>query len=147
MFFGKHKANVDKKGRVAVPARLRDRVAANEKDQFVMTVLPEACLALYPLSEWDRIAAEIAERAKTSLGWQEARDLERVLFTNAVDVACDKQGRILVPADLRQRAGIDKEVMFAGVRNRIELWSREAWDVSQVALQATYGRVAQQVLG
>jgi len=146
-FFGRYQASLDAKGRVAVPARLRERVDERERDRFILTVLPDGCLVLYPLSEWDRIDQQIEDRARTSLGWKEARALERELFANAAEVACDRQGRILVPERLRRRAGLDKSVTFVGVRNRIEVWNTETWETGEADRAGAFERVAREVLG
>jgi len=146
-FFGRYQASLDAKGRVAVPARLRERVDERERDRFILTVLPDGCLVLYPLSQWDRIDQQIEDRARTSLGWKEARALERELFANAAEVSCDRQGRILVPERLRKRAGLDKSVTFVGVRNRIEVWNTETWEMGETERESAFERVAREVLG
>lgn len=145
-FLGKHQATLDAKYRVAVPARMRERVDERERDRFILTVLPDGCLVLYPLSEWERIASQIEERAQSALGWQAARALERELFANAVDVSCDRQGRILIPEDLRRRARMEREVVFVGVRNRIELWDREVWEASDDERAKAFEEAAREVL-
>lgn len=146
-FLGKHRATIDAKHRVAVPKRLRDRVADLERDRFVITILPEGCLVLYPLSEWDRIERQIDERAHSSLGFKDARSLERELFANADEVSCDKQGRILLAEELMKRAGLEKDALFVGVRNRIELWDPGAWEQSEEERAGAFDTAAQSVLG
>jgi MraZ protein len=146
-FLGKYRATLDAKNRVAVPARLRERVDDREKDRFVLAVLPEGCLVLYPISEWDRIAQDFKERAKSSLGIREARALERELFANANEVACDKQGRILIPEELRDRAGLQRDVTFVGVRNRVELWDSPAWVTQSAKGLESFDRIAEELLG
>lgn len=146
-FRGRHKAKFDAKCRVAVPARLRERVPESERDRFVLTPLPEGCLVLYTNSEWDKIEAQLTERFKSSLGEQKWRDLERYVFGRAEDVSCDRQGRILIPSDLRDEAGLDREVLFVGVRNRIELWDTERWKAGQGRRAEVFEETAKDVLG
>ncbi|GIW71102.1 MAG: transcriptional regulator MraZ [Planctomycetota bacterium] len=126
-FFGQYPAMLDAKNRVVIPARLRSAVEERDRDRFILTVMPDGCLVLYTPSVWDHIAQEIEERARTGLGWKEARNLERELFANAQELVPDRQGRILLPEPLKQRAGIEREVVFVGVRNRIELWDAQRW--------------------
>jgi MraZ protein len=145
-FFGQFAATVDSKHRVAVPARLRGAVDERERDRFILTVMPEGCLVLYTQGVWDRIAAEFDERARTSLGWKDARSLERELFSNAHEVSPDRQGRILLPEPLRNRAGLEKEVVFVGVRNRVEIWDAERWRAEQEGREKQFEALAHEVL-
>lgn len=145
-FFGQYAATLDSKKRVAVPARLRGAVDERERDRFILTVMPDGCLVLYTLSVWDEIASELAERARTSLGWKQARALERELFSNAHEVSPDRQGRILLPEPLRRRAGIEREVVFVGVRNRIEIWDAKRWEAEQQEREKQFESLAHEVL-
>ena len=145
-FFGQYAATVDSKNRVAIPARLRSAVDERERDRFILTVMPDGCLVLYTQGVWDEIAAELAERARTSLGWKQARALERELFSNAHEVSPDRQGRILLPEPLRSRAGLEKEVVFVGVRNRVEIWDGERWRAEQEEREKQFESLAHEVL-
>jgi len=146
-FFGEHTATLDAKSRVAVPAKLRDRVDERERDQFMLVVLPEGCLALYPMSEFERIDREIEARVNVSLAEVEQRDFERNLYSKAHHVQCDRQGRVLVPEKARQRAALGKDVTFVGARNRIELWDSARWEAQDQERTGSYAKGAKSVLG
>lgn len=146
MFYGQYEAALDAKNRVAFPARLRERVAREERERFMLTVGPDGCLVIYTLSEWQKIEREVAERSRTSLGTQDAREFERALFSSATDVDIDKQGRILLPEGLRRRAGLAKEVIFVGVRNRVEIWDRARWLAAEEERAKSFQKLSEQVM-
>jgi MraZ protein len=146
LFYGQYEAALDAKSRVTFPARLRERVAPDERERFMLTLGPDGCLVLYTLSEWAKIEQEVAERARTSLGTPEAREFERALFSSATDVDIDRQGRILLPEPLRRRAGIGKEAIFVGVRNRVEIWDRARWQAAEDERAKNFQKLAEQVM-
>ena len=120
MFMGEFNHTVDTKGRIIVPSKLREELG----EQFVVTVGLDGCLFVYPLGEWQLFV----EQLKTLPGQADGRRLQRYFMSLAADCEVDKQGRFLIPAKLREMAGLDKDVVFAGVINKIELWSKEKWD-------------------
>ena len=120
MFMGEFNHTVDTKGRIIVPSKLREELG----EQFVVTVGLDGCLFVYPLGEWELFV----EQLKTLPGQADGRRLQRYFMSLAADCEVDKQGRFLIPAKLREIAGLDKDVVFAGVINKIELWSKEKWD-------------------
>lgn len=121
MFLGRHAHNLDSKGRLAIPARFRELLA----DGLVLTRGIDNCLAAYPRSAWD----QLAERVNAlSMADRDARLFRRMVFAEAADVSLDGQGRIVIPAELRRYAGIDREAVIVGVHSSIEIWSPTAWD-------------------
>lgn len=122
MFMGTYEHGLDAKGRVIVPAKLRDGLG----DSFVVTVGLDGCLYAYPMNEWEIFL----EKLKNLPGTKEARALQRTFMANAATCECDKQGRTLIPSPLRERIGITKEVVFVGVLGKVEIWSKEAYDGS-----------------
>lgn len=118
-FKGRYSAQLDSKQRVAVPAKLRRNTPGGEAHEFVITLGLDGCLFLFTPERWDQLVARIREHSFTS---EKAKFLSRVLATNAQDVELDGQSRILIPQDLLEAAGIEKEVIFAGVLDRIEIW-------------------------
>ena len=146
MFYDHFEAVIDAKGRVAFPARHRERVPPEQRERFMLTVGPDGCLFLYPLSAWAEIEKEVRELNRNSLGTPQAREFERALFSSATDVDIDKQGRILLPERLRKRAGLTKDVVFAGVRNRVEIWDRARWLELETARDQAYAALAEQVM-
>ena len=120
MFTGEFQHTLDGKGRVIIPSRLRDGLG----DRFVITRGLDQCLFVYPSSEWVRLEQKLKQLPFTK---KDSRAFSRLFFSGAMEVEADKQGRILIPQNLREYAGIEKDVMFIGVSNRVEVWSEAAW--------------------
>ncbi|MGM0651287.1 MAG: division/cell wall cluster transcriptional repressor MraZ [Bacillota bacterium] len=120
MFTGEFQHTLDGKGRVIIPSKLRDGLG----DRFVITRGLDQCLFVYPNSEWVRLEQKLKKLPFTK---SDSRAFTRLFFSGAMEVEADKQGRILIPNNLREYAGIEKEVMFIGVSNRVEVWSEEVW--------------------
>src|SRR5688572_23683374 len=104
MFLGRHAHNLDAKGRLAVPARFRDELASG----VVLTRGIDRCLALYPMVAWQPLAEKVSALPITD---PDARAFRRLVFAEAVDLALDAQGRILLPPELREYAGIEREAI------------------------------------
>ena len=120
MFTGEYDHSLDPKGRLIIPARLREQLG----DQFMMTKGFDGCLALYPQKEWQRIEESFQSQAMLS---KEKRRFMRSFFAGAAECEVDKQGRMLIPAKLREYAGIEKEVVLIGVYTKVEIWSKERY--------------------
>ena len=120
MFMGEHNHTVDAKGRIIVPAKFREELG----EEFVVTLGLDGCLFVYPNNEWISFVNEL----KGLPGSKEARQLQRYFMAGAANCEVDKQGRILIPQKLRDHAGLDKELVFVGVLNKIEIWSKERWE-------------------
>ena len=120
MFMSQYYHTVDAKGRLIVPAKYREQLG----DEFVITKGLDGCLFVYGNADW-----EILEKKLTSLPVTNAnaRKLTRFFLAGATVCEVDKQGRILLPANLREYAGIDKEVVSVGVFSRVEIWSKERY--------------------
>lgn len=122
MFIGEFQHSVDAKGRVNFPAKLRE----NMGERFYLTKGMDGCLAVYPTEEWELKMQQF--RGKES---KEVRALERYFSSSTVEVEPDKQGRILIPANLRSFAEIEKDVMIIGAGVRAEIWDKLKWEESQ----------------
>lgn len=120
MFMGEFNHSIDAKGRIIIPAKFRDDLG----DEFVITLGLDGCLFAYPEKEWQTFVAKLS----TLPGTKEARQLQRYFMAGAAACETDKQGRILIPAKLRESASLDKDIVFVGVLNKIEIWSKERWD-------------------
>jgi MraZ protein len=120
MFLGRHSHNLDEKGRLAIPARFRELLA----DGLVLTRGIDQCLAGYPRPAWERLAERVNA---LSMADRDARQFRRMVFAEAADVTLDGQGRIVVPAELRRYAGIEREAIIVGVHSSIEIWSPARW--------------------
>lgn len=122
MFMGEFNHSIDAKGRIIVPAKFREDLG----EEFVVTLGLDGCLFLYPDSEW----REFVEQLKHLPGNRQARQLQRYFLAGATTCEVDKQGRILIPAKLREHAKLEKDVVFVGVLGKIEIWSKELWDAN-----------------
>lgn len=120
MFMGEYVHTIDAKGRIIIPSKFREELG----DEFVITLGLDGCLFAYPNSEWQLFV----EKLKTLPGTKEARQLQRYFMAGAAACQADKQGRILIPAKLRESAALDKEIVFVGVLNKIEIWNKERWE-------------------
>lgn len=118
MLIGEYQHSLDEKGRVNFPARLRDDLGPI----FYITKGLDNCLFVYSEQEWNRLAAKLAE-----LPISRGRPLQRFLFAGAVEAVPDKQGRVVIPANLREHAQLDKDVMIIGASTRAEIWDKERW--------------------
>ncbi len=125
MFRGSFEHTVDSKGRVSVPSKFRDILADHYDGKLVMALDIDQCLSLYPLEEWEKLE----EKIKTlPMMQKEVKDFMRFFFSSATECEVDKQGRILIPPSLRERVGINKNVVFVGIINKIEVWDTKAWE-------------------
>ena len=127
MLIGEFLHNMDAKGRINFPVKLRDSLGVN----FVITRGLDRCLYAYSPEEWTGL-----EESIKTLPRAKRRNLERFFFAGAAEVQPDKQGRILVPQNLRDYAGLDKQVMVVGVSNHVEIWDIGQWESSVADLSA-----------
>jgi MraZ protein len=119
MFMGTYEHSLDSKGRVIVPSKLRDGLG----DSFVVTLGLDNCLYGYPMEQWEHFVSDL----QALPGNKEARVLQRHFMSGAALCDVDKQGRILIPTGLRIKAGLEKDVVFTGDMNKINIWSKENW--------------------
>lgn len=131
-FVGRFDHSVDAKGRVILPARFRPSF---ERGGF-LTQGFERCLTLWTPGEFERQSAEM--QASYREGTPESRNFARVWSSGSVDVEIDRQGRMGIPAHLREFAGLDGEVLVTGVIDHIELWDPEEWQVRVAPAQAVF---------
>lgn len=128
MFRGINSATLDAKGRMALPVRFRETVQSSqsgESAQVVVTIdTRERCLLLYPLPAWDIVQTKL--EALPNIG-DNARRLQRLLIGHATDVDVDTQGRILLPAMLRDFGTLEKKLVLVGQGNKIEIWNADRW--------------------
>lgn len=121
MFTGEYRHSVDAKGRLAVPAKLRGQL---ESGAFVSRWM-DACLAIWPRAEWERLAAKVA--ALPTVENAGARLINRFLFANAVEVVWDAQGRFVLPSYLRDAVGLGSEAVIVGSLDHAEIWTPDGW--------------------
>lgn len=120
MFMGEYNHTIDAKGRLIVPSKFREQLG----NEFVVTKGLDGCLFVYSNEEWKHIEEKFREIPLTT---KDARKFSRFFFAGAASCEVDKQGRILLPANLREYAGIEKEVVSVGVLSRVEIWSKDRW--------------------
>ena len=125
MFRGVTTINLDAKGRIAMPSKYRDRLQSSCSGAMVATIhLQARCLLLYPLPEWEQIERQIQELPTLK---PEVARLQRLALGFADDMTMDGNGRLLLPAALREHAGLDKKVVLVGQGKKLELWSEQSW--------------------
>jgi len=125
MFRGAAKVTLDDKGRMVIPNRYREQIAERAQGQLVVTVDRDQCLLLYPLPDWEQIERKLM--SLPSLHAQ-ARRLQRLMVGHATDLTLDAHGRLLLPAELREFAGLARHAMLIGQGNRFELWDETRWN-------------------
>ena len=126
MFRGVNQVNLDAKGRMAVPARYRDQISVQCAGHLVMTIdTEERCLLLYPIDEWEIIQEKIDSLPSYN---PSARRLQRLLIGHATDLEMDSNGRLLIPALLRDYAGLDKKLILLGQGRKFEIWDEASWN-------------------
>ncbi|MFA5124336.1 MAG: division/cell wall cluster transcriptional repressor MraZ [Patescibacteria group bacterium] len=135
MFIGQYNHNLDDKGRVAVPAKFRP-----ELKKAVVTKGLDNCLFLYPQKEWQKMAEGIADLPIDKSG---NRAFSRSMLAGAAEVEFDKQGRIILPDYLRRFAGLSKNVVIAGLYNRLEIWDEARWNSYQAETEKSYNEIAE----
>jgi len=138
MFLGEYDHNLDDKGRLAIPARFRDDLG----DGVVITRGFEHCLMGFTRARWDLLAQQVSG---LSLGQGDARNIRRLLFSGAADIQLDRQGRILIPQNLREYADLGEQVVVAGLNTHFEIWARERWREVLDTLEVTGSAIAEQL--
>lgn len=121
MFIGEYQHSLDNKNRINVPTKLREQLG----NKFVVTKGLDGCLYAYPLEEWTKLEEKLKTLPLTN---KDARAFVRFFFAGACEVEVDKQGRGLIPQNLKEYAAIEKDIVSIGVLTRVEIWSKEKWD-------------------
>jgi MraZ protein len=120
VFLGTHTPRLDEKGRIFLPAKYRDELATG----LVLTKGQERCLYVFPLPEFGRITEALRSAPVTA---KAVRDYSRVFFASASDEMPDKQGRVTIPAALRDYAGLQRDCVVIGANTRLEIWDAQSW--------------------
>ncbi len=122
---------IDPKGRLIIPARFRELLKAGGGDGVMVTGM-DKCLYAYTHEGWGKIENKILSLAEKST---EMRRFMRFFIGRACECNCDKQGRILIPPDLRRYAKLEKEIVLAGVVDHFEIWSRDKWEEEETLME------------
>ncbi|NLY86473.1 MAG: division/cell wall cluster transcriptional repressor MraZ [Tissierellia bacterium] len=138
MFIGEYQHTLDSKGRIIIPSKFRAELG----EVFVMTKGLDNCLFVYPKSEWSILEEKLKQLPLTN---RDARAFVRFFFSGACECELDKQGRVLIPPNLREHSRLEKDVVIIGVSTRIEIWSKEEWDTYNNDDSLSYDSIAEKM--
>lgn len=139
MFMGEYQHTIDQKGRIMMPAKIRSQLG----ERFVLTKGLDSCLFVYPEGEWKVLEDKLKKLPFTN---KDARNFSRFFFSGAIEVEFDKQGRVLIPNNLRNHGKLDKEAVIIGVSTRLEIWDKETWENYNVETQGEYEELAEKMM-
>lgn len=138
MFIGEYQHTIDNKGRVIMPSKFREDLGSN----FIMTKGLDNCLFVYPIEEWQVLEEKLRSLPLTN---RDARAFVRFFFAGATECILDKQGRVLIPGNLREHAKLIKDAVIIGVAARIEIWSKEEWTAYNEDDSLSYDNIAEKM--
>ncbi len=138
MFIGEYRHTIDAKKRLAIPAKFRKKLG----EVAVLTKSLDNSLVLYPMKEWEELAGKLS---KLPIGQSGTRSFVRTMLAGAADIEIDSLGRILVPEYLKDFAGLKKNVVIAGLFNRLEIWDEEAWSEYKKNSEKNTGDIAEKL--
>ena len=122
MYMGEYNHSIDNKGRLIVPAKFRELLG----EKFVVTKGMDKCLWMFDMQGWGELEGKIQKLPITN---EKARKMSRYFMAGAAECEIDKQGRILIPQNLRKHADLVKDVTLVGVGGHIEIWDQAAWEI------------------
>ncbi len=138
MFIGEYTHSLDTKGRVALPAKFRQKLG----DGTIITRGLDHCLFVFNKSDWEALAQKLIS---LPLSQSNSRAFARLMLAGAIEAEFDNQGRILIPEYLRQYAGLKKQAVFAGLYNRIEIWNEDNWKNYKSKTEASSDDIAEKL--
>ena len=138
MFIGEYKHIIDSKKRLAIPIKFRKELGG----KAVLTRGLDGCLFIFPQKEWEQLAEKLG---RLPFGQQDSRGFVRLLLAGASEVEFDQLGRILVPDFLRDYAALKKEVVIAGLFNKLEIWDKTRWLSYKANLEKNSDRIAEKL--
>ena len=140
MLIGEYEHSLDTKGRLIMPVKLREDIG----EKFVITKGLDGCLFIFSLNEWKNFETKLKQLPISN---KDARMFSRFFFAGAIDSEIDKQGRFLIPSNLREFAFLQKEVVIVGMDSRIEIWSKEKWNCCKEDISAEEIEEKMELLG
>lgn len=143
MFYGEYEHTIDKKGRIIIPSKFRDFLKEYDIKKIFITRGLDKCLFLFTENEWK---AQESKFRSISITKSEARKFNRLYFSGATQVECDTQGRVLIPKYLKDFAEIKRDIIFIGVSDRIEVWSKEMWQEYYKTSKGSYEEIAERLM-
>lgn len=138
MLLGEYKHNLDIKGRMAIPAKFREEL----KSGAIITRGLDNCLFIFTSKEWESLAQKLVA---LPLAQANSRAFVRLMMSGASDVEVDSQGRVLIPDYLRKYAGLSKQVVVAGLYNRIEVWDGDSWEKYKSKTESSSDEIAEKL--
>jgi len=138
MFLGEYDLRIDPKGRLAIPARFRDAF----RGSIVVSRGFEKCLNLYTMEEWQRVAAKLVSLPFTKIA---PRRVSRFTFSGAYDLQLDRQGRVILPAPLREYAGIGGDVLLVGAYTHLQVWAVDLWSAEKEFMAEHAAEIAEAI--
>ena len=138
MFFGEYEYTIDQKGRVTIPPKFREAF----KGGIVLLRSYDKCITACTVAEWGKMAEQLSRLPVTQ---SKMRRLNRATFSSAFSLDLDGQGRVVLPATLRQYAGVTNDVVIAGVRDCLEIWSKEDWLAEQQLISEQAWQIAESI--
>ncbi len=138
MFIGEYTHSIDAKKRLSLPSKVRSELGA----RVVVTRGLDQCLFVYPVKTWEVLAEKLGSMP---IGEAGTRSFVRLMLAGAVDTEVDSQGRVLIPDYLKEYAGLSKEVIVAGLWNRLEVWDESKWKEYKVEAEGNSERIAEEL--
>ncbi len=138
MLIGEYKHTIDAKKRLAIPSKLRKELGA----KMVITKGLDNCLWILPLNQWNKLAEKLSQ---LPLGQRDTRGFNRIMLAGASEVKLDKLGRILIPDYLKRYADLKKNVLIAGVYNRVEIWDEAKWNLFKQTTEKEVDNIAERL--
>jgi MraZ protein len=144
-FLGEYEATLDAKGRFLLPVGFKKQLGEDSSSQFVLSRGFEKCLTLYPIHVWEPIFARLSKLNDFD---PKVREFRRYFLNGAIQVELDSAGRILVPANLKEHAGLEKDIVLVSAMNKIEIWDKNKYQqLFESFSQESFSDLAKQVMG
>ncbi len=138
MLLGEYRHNLDSKGRLAIPAKFREKLSSGA----IITRGLDSCLFVFGEKEWEVLAQKLIS---LPLSQTNSRAFVRLMLAGATDILFDTQGRMLIPDYLRKYAGLKKEAVIAGLYNRLEVWDKDVWEHYKQKTESASEEIAEQL--
>jgi MraZ protein len=139
MFIGQYNHNIDEKGRLQIPAKFRSVLT----EGAIVTRGLDGCLFIYTKSQWQSLIERLSD---LPLSQKDARQFSRLMLAGAMEIELDKQGRVVLPAYLRDFAKLKTNVVVAGLFNRIEVWDNKVWAEQQADVESHSDEIAEKLI-
>ena len=143
MFYGEYSHSIDRKGRLILPARIREVCKEYGVEKFFITRGLDKCIFMFSQDEWRSQEQKFKNLSFTK---QESRNFNRLFFSGAVEVVPDKQGRFIIPTYLKNYANIKRDTVIVGISNRLEVWDKKVWEDFYTNCNDSFEQIAENML-